>query len=75
MILRIPLDGGLAMAKESDRFAVLRAEFEATGNRLKQTNDVDERQCLLRELRQMISEMDMLLEESIGESQKSDLIQ
>jgi hypothetical protein len=63
------------MAEESDRFTVLRAEFEATGNRLKQTNDVAERQCLLRELRRMISEMDVLLEESRVEPQRSDLIQ
>jgi hypothetical protein len=57
------------MVEKSDRFTVLPAEFEAAADRLKQTKDMDKRQGLLRELRQVIAEMDALLQESLHKSQ------
>jgi soluble cytochrome b562 len=47
----------------SDRFALLQAEFRTVLDRLKQSKDAAEKQTLLKEMRQIVLEMERVVEE------------
>ena len=56
-----------------DRFAILQSEFEALSKRLKETQEPTERKAILKKVRQVINEMDALMETrqtSLHEEQK-----
>lgn len=55
----------------ADRFTVLQAEFETASSRLRESHDFEERQALLREIRQIIARMDSCVSEM---RPKSDLL-
>jgi hypothetical protein len=46
----------------SDRFTVLQAEFKTVLDRLKRSNDPAEKQVLLKEMRQIVLEMERVVE-------------
>lgn len=55
---------------DSDRFTVLRAEFETLSKRLGETEDLTERQVALEEVRQVLDEMDALIRSQQATLQK-----